>query len=162
MKTSWLIFTIATLLPAEAAADNWWQMIQRAGEACFSGRKFKVEIVAGAAVRTLGDRAKTGPFTELRLTVPLWDQKARQQSKREEGEFLEHAADILRQLNEAKALMHVKSQHAKVLQESLLQDGQNGISSFFEIQAQIAILKTTKETAERKLEGFVTACEVDK
>ena len=81
MKTAWLIlFSFILLLPSASwrrawAEDDWWAKIQRAGEACFSGRKFKVEIIAGAAVRTLGDRAKTGPFSEIRLTVPLFDKE---------------------------------------------------------------------------------------
>ena len=162
MKTVWLI-SLLLLLPASAGADeDWWQMIQRAGSACFSGRKFKIEIIAGASVRTLGDRAKTGPFTEIRLTVPLWDKERRQQEKQELASFLEHAADVLQQLRQAEDLLRVKSQQAKVLRESLLQDGQNGISSFFDIQSEIAILKTTAEAAEMKLNGFLKACEVQK
>ena len=160
MKTV-LLISLLLLMPSEAgAADDWWQRIQSASTECFSGRKFKIELSTGAGLRSLGDRVKSGPFAEVRLTVPLWDKKMRQQEKQELGSFLEHASQILGELQQAEALIRVKRQHAQVLQESLLQDGQNGISSFFEIQAQIAILKTTKEAAERKLEGFVMACEV--
>ncbi len=162
MKAAILFLSITTLLlPASVAADDWWQMIKRAGSACFSGRKFKVEIIAGASVRTLGDRARTGPFSEIRLTIPLWSKEKRQQEKRELASFLEHAADVLQQLRQAEDLLRVKSQQAKTLQTTMLQSGVEGINSWYSIRSEIAVLETTAKAAEMKLNGFLKACEVN-
>lgn len=159
--TSLLLMLFVLILPSGVwADDDWWPKIQRAAEACFSGRKFSVELNTGASMRTLGERARTGPFAEVRISVPLWDKEKRQQEKQAEGAFLERAAAILGEMREADALITVKSQEAKVLRESLIQAGQDGITRFFAIQGEIAILKTTAEAAEMKLEGFMKACGV--
>jgi len=151
------------LLPADIAAeDDWWQMIQRAGSACFSGRNWKVEIVAGIGSKTLGEVARSGPFSEIRISVPLFNSKERQEEKQKLASFLEHSSEILGQLEQAKALVRVKTEEAAVLRGTMLQSGQAGISGWFAIKSELAILETTAKAAEMKLNGFLKACEVEK
>lgn len=154
-----ILLIILLLIPTQSFADDyWWQQLKSAAASCFNGRNIKVEVIAGASAKTLGDRAKTGPFSEIRMTVPLFDQKKNQQEKRAQAEFLEHGAEIIKELGEAKARIAVKTEKSQVLKQAMIQEGLAGIEAFFQIKEEIAVLHTTVQTAELKLTGYIETC----
>ncbi len=159
-----LCLCAALLLPPRLLASDdvperdWWGQLKKAASSCFGGRDIKVEFAGGVGSRTLGEVAKSGPFSEFRLSVPLYSRRERQKQKREMGEFLEHAASILRELREAQALIAVKEEKATVLREVMLQEGLGGIESFFQIREEVVVLEEVAAAAKMKLTGHILAC----
>ena len=162
-RFSVLCLCAALLLPPRLLADDdvpkdWWGELREAAAACFGGRDIKVEFAGGVGSRTLGEVAKSGPFSEFRLSVPLFSRRERQKQKREMGQFLEHAAEILKQLREAQERIAVKREKAEVLQSVMIEEGLEGIESFFDIKEEVAALETTAKAAKMKLTGYILAC----
>ena len=137
---------------------KWWNELRRAAETCHNGRDIKVEIISGFSARTLGDEAKSGPFAEARITVPLLSTRERAKNMQDKGKFLEHGAEILRELHEAQAKLRIKGEQAIVLKQAMLQEGLAGLEAYFKIQQDIASLQAIVMTAEMKLVGFIESC----
>ena len=156
------VLCTALLLPARLLADDvpkdWWGELRKAAASCFDSRNIKVEVITGAGSRTLGEVARSGPFGEIRLTIPLFSLRQRQEQKQKQGQFLEHAAEILRELREAEALIQVNKDQAEVLKEAMIQEGLAGIKAYFQIQKEVAALETAAAAAKMKLTGHILAC----
>ncbi len=137
---------------------DWWAELHAAAHSCFDGADFRVELSGGMAARTLGDQAQTGPFGEVKLTVPLYSRGDRQKRKQNRGVFLEHAAGIIGELRAAQAKIRVKREKATVLKSVMLQGGLSGIEAHFRTKEEIASLDAVIGAAEMKLEGFIKSC----
>lgn len=168
-KRLWIQTLICALLFATLVhADNenrdepnpakWWNELRKAAEACHNGRDIKVEVSGGLSARTLGNEARSGPFAEARITVPLYSTREREKGMQDKGKFLEHGAEILREFHEAQAKLRIKGEQAMVLKQAMLQEGLAGIEAFFKIQQEIASLQAITMTAEMKLVGFIESC----
>ena len=78
--------------------------------------------------------------------------------KREKGRFLEHGAEIMRELREAQGKVSVKREQAAVLKQAMLQEGLAGIEAYFKIREEISSLEANIGAAELKLTGFIESC----
>jgi len=161
-RFSVLCLCAALLSPPRLLADDvprdWWVELKKAASSCFGGRDIKVEFAGGVGSRTLGEVAKSGPFSEFRLSVPLFSRRERQEQKRKMGQFLEHAASILRELREAQARIAVKKEKAQVLQSVMIEEGLDGIESYFQLREEVVVLEEVAAAAKMKLTGFIESC----
>ncbi len=137
---------------------DYWAELHAAAHSCFDGADFRVDLSGGMAARTLGDQAQTGPFGEVKLTVPLYSRGDRQKRKQNRGVFLEHAAGIIGELRAAQAKIRVKREKATVLKSVMLQGGLSGIEAHFRTKEEIVSLDAVIGAAEMKLEGFIKSC----
>ena len=157
-----LVLCFALTLPSRSFADDvprdWWGELRKAAASCFGGRNTTVEFEGGVGSRTLGEVARSGLFSEFKLTVPLYSRRERQKQKREMGEFLEHAASILRELREAQARIEVKKEKAQVLQSVMIEEGLDGIESYFQLREEVVVLEEVAAAAKMKLTGFIESC----
>jgi len=151
-----------TGMPSTSSGNNgkrdWWEEINRAADSCHGGWDVNIDVSTGYSMRTLGNEARSGPFAEARITVPLFSKRDRQRQAMEKGKFLEHGAGLIQELWEAEARIAVKLEQAEVLRQVMIQEGLEGIQAYFRMREEIAGLEAKVVAAELKLRGFVDAC----
>jgi len=143
------------------ASDNdYWTQLNDAANRCFLGIDTKVLVGAGIEHRVFESRSRTAPYAEIKLEVPLYSAKDRRIQRRSKAKFLEHGADLLKDLTKAQARYDVLLEEAKILKDVMIQSGLSGIKEFFEIKQQVASTKAEIEVCRKKLEAWVASCGV--
>jgi len=142
----------------ECRAENYWVKLQTVADECFTGLDTKVVVAGGIEQRTFDSGSKTAPFAELKFEVPLYSAKDRRSQRQARAKFLEHGAELIRDLKKAKARLRVKLEEAKVLETAMMQNGLNGIKEFFAIKEEIAETRAEIEAYKKKLEGWLSSC----
>jgi len=138
--------------------EDYWQALRTAAEDCYSGTDLKVTLGGGIEQRTFDSGSKTAPYAQLKLEVPLYAASERRSQKQEMGRFLEHGADIIRDLRKAEGRLEVKREEARVLRQAMIQGGLQGIRDFFAIKAEIAETRAEIDAYRKKLRGWIETC----
>ena len=139
-------------------AQDYWVRLNQAADQCFTGRDVKVTVGGGVEQRSFDSGSRTAPYAELRISVPLYASGERRKQARERATFLEHGADLVRELDKAEGRLRIKMEEARVLKAAMMQEGLKAIRSYFEIRQQIADTRADIRACRKKLEGWFSSC----
>jgi hypothetical protein len=140
------------------SGEAYWEELRAACRECFGGLDATIEIGGGVERREFESGPRTGPFAEARLSVPLFSRSKKQLAREAERRYLEHGAGLIGELEEARALVAVLVEQGEVLNQSLLQEGLEGLHAYFLIRVQAEKARVTARAAERKLDGWIGSC----
>ena len=138
--------------------EEYWNRLRAACRTCFGGLDVKVELGGGIERREFESGPRTGPFTELRLSIPLYSRSERQKQRQAKGHFLEHGAGLIQDMEEARTLAIILAEKVKVLRQAMLEGGLEAIKEFFKIKEELAKARIAAKGAERKLRGWIESC----
>jgi len=153
-----LMFLVTWWNAWNCRAEDYWVKLHVAADNCFTGYDAKVVIGGGIEQRTFDSGSKTAPFAEIKFSVPLYSAKDRRAQRQARAKFLEHGADLIRDLEKAKSRLRVKLEEAKVLKTAMMQEGLSGIKDYFSIKEEIAETRAEIDAYRRKLEGWFSSC----
>lgn len=139
-------------------AQDYWSRLNQAADECFTGRDVRVTVGGGVEQRTFDNGSKTAPFAELKFSVPLYSSRDRRSQARERATFLEHGADLVRDMDKAEARLRIKLEEARVLKAAMMQEGLQAIRSYFDIRQQIEETRADIRACRKKLEGWFSSC----
>ena len=139
-------------------AQDYWTRLNQAADECFTGKDVKVTVGGGVEQRTFDNGSKTAPYAELKFSVPLYSSRDRRTQAQERATFLEHGADLVREIDKAESRLKIKTEEAGVLKAAMMQEGLQAIKSYFEIRQQIADTKADIRACRKKLEGWFSSC----
>lgn len=143
---------------SECRSEDYWVRLHVVADECFSGYDAKVVIGGGIEQRTFDSGSKTAPFAEIKFSVPLYSAKDIRAQKQAKAKFLEHGADLIRDLEKAQNRLKVKMEEARVMKTAMMQEGLSGIRAYFAIKEEIEETKAEIRAYRHKLEGWFTSC----
>lgn len=146
------------VLVCDALAQDYWSQLKKVADECFTGRNFTVTVGGGIEQRTFDNGSTTAPYAQLKMEVPLYSSKEIRSQKQAKAKFLEHGAELIRDLNKAQERLKIKKEEAEVLKTAMMQEGLQGIRTYFSIREEIENTRAEITSHRQKLEGWFLSC----
>ena len=153
-----LMFLMMFASVSACRAEDYWVTLHVVADSCFTGRDTKVVVGGGIEQRTFDNGSTTAPFAEIKFEVPLYSAKDRRTQRQAKAKFLEHGADLIRDLKKAESRLKVKREEAEVLKTAMMQEGLSAIRAFFTLKEEIEETKAEITAYKHKLEGWFSSC----
>jgi hypothetical protein len=97
-------------------------------------------------------------FNETGLRSDLISWKDRQQQKMKVIELISVGGEVILEIENAKMQLEVMQEEAEVLKEAKIQEGVQGIRSYFEVKKEIAKTQAILKVSEKKFDAILRVC----
>ena len=94
--------------------------------------------------------------TDLKSNLINW--KDKQQQKMKIIELISVGSEIILEIESAQMQLKVIEEEANVLKQAMVQEGVQGIKSYFEVKKEIAETKAKLKVAKNKFKAILTVC----
>jgi hypothetical protein len=105
------------------------------------------------------DRQRTSGYVGVMMTVPLYSRKVRLSRKEATNKQIEHLADLYANFDGHRATMAALMEEKKVLKKVMIDSGQQGIPSYYQLLQDIEKSRALMKSAARKILAILENCE---
>jgi hypothetical protein len=140
--------------PTPGQVGEYWTALKQAAEECYSGFDLDIRFEAGAR-RSEEVDYDTETYGKFVFSVPFLSKKDRMNTMAGKIAFLERGADLIREIEEAAALINQKRAYVQVLKKMGDTEGMEALDKAMEIREEIITLENRRNAAVRKFEGYL-------
>jgi hypothetical protein len=141
----------ATAAVRGSAFREYWPRVRAAAERIYSGAN--VDVTLNSGVRRVD--AEEEPYAEVELKVPFFSASERRKRSESKMAFLRRAAKVLRQLDAARRKLRVLAEKERVMRQSMIQAGKDGIDAYFKIRERQSKLRARAAACRRRIEAMI-------
>lgn len=134
-----------------SAFRKFWPRVKAAAERIYSGSN--VDVTLNSGVRRVDSEAE--PYAEVELKVPFFSASERRKRSESKMAFLRRAAKVLRQLDAARRKLRVLAEKERVMRQTMIQAGKDGIDAYFKIRERQSKLRARAAECERRIEAMI-------
>lgn len=134
-----------------SAFRKFWPRVKAAAERIYSGSN--VDVTLNSGVRRVDSEEE--PYAEVELKVPFFSASERRKRSESKMAFLRRAAKVLRQLDAAKRKLRVLAEKERVMRQTMIQAGKDGIDAYFKIRERQSKLRARAAACRRRIEAMI-------
>lgn len=118
----------------------------------------EITVSTGYEHRIYQDGPVDGEFATAMVTVPIYSRKQKLDRQNQTHDKIEHLAELYADHQSQSAIVFALTNEKEVLQRTMIDEGAQGISAYYDLIKDVEKAKALRDSAQRKIITWLELC----